>query len=124
MQNYIQIGEYTPPNPTEFKASFATTSSQDSGRVMRGTMRNSPMFTVEAFSIKWERLTAAELSDILQLVIGKPSFTLHYFSPYYNSWQTRPFYVANVNDVNITSLRENGVKYSGLSFQMTGTEPI
>lgn len=124
MQNYIRLGEYTPPTPTELTASFATTSTQDSGRVMRGTMRNSPMFTVEAFTVKWERLTAADMSAILQKVIGKSSFMLYYFSPYYNSWQYKPFFVANVNNVEITSIRENNVKFNGLSFQMTGTEPI
>lgn len=124
-QNRLAFDGYTPPNVTEdgYQLAFATTSTASSGRVMRGTMINEPMFTVEAYKLKWVNISADDASKILQSVIGKSSFMFFHYSLYYNEWIETPFFVANV-DAPIISLKLNDEKLSSLSFQVTGTYPI
>ena len=122
----IKFNDYTPPVLAQdgYKPSFAVTSTANSGRTMRGTMINTTMFTVEAYDLKWDRITAQQVSEILQEIVGYDSFNFTYYSVFYNRWLTAPFYVANVNSINITSLVDGEEKVMDLSFQVTGINPV
>lgn len=124
-QEYLQFNGYTPPPVTEdgYSPSFAVTSSQNSGRTMRGKMVNTPLFTVEAFNLKWNRITTAQVSAILKQVLGKEGFQFHYFSFYHNAWRTAKFYMANAT-LSIKSLKVGAEKVSELSFQVTNSNSI
>ena len=126
MQDRLKFNDYVPPTVTEdgYVPSFATTSTANSGRTMRGNMINTPLFTVQAFQLKWANLKASEASRILKEILGKDSFNFHYYSVYHDTWKTEKFYVANVNSIQIKSLVTDNERVQELSFQITGTEPI
>lgn len=124
-QQYLKFNNYTPPNVAEdgYSPSFAVTSSESSGRTMRGKAINTPLFTVEAYNLKWTRITTAQVSAILQEVMGKEGFQFHYFSFYHNAWRTAKFYMANAT-LSVKCLKVGSEKVSELSFQVTGSQSI
>lgn len=124
-QQRLKFNNYTPPNVAEdgYTPSYAVTSSEDSGRIMKGSMQNTVLFTVEAYNLKWTRITTAQVSRILKEVMGKSGFNFHYFSFYHNAWKTRKFYMANAS-LQIKSLKVGAEKVTELSFQVTGSEPL
>ena len=76
-QNYLKFGSFTPPDVDEdgYQISFATTSTENSGRTMRGNMKNSPLFTIEAYELKWSDIKVSDASKILKEVMGKSGLT-------------------------------------------------
>ena len=63
-QNHLKFGTYEPTDPDNdgYQVSFATTSSDKSGRTMRGNMKNAVLFTVEAYNLKWTDISATVAS--------------------------------------------------------------
>lgn len=125
-QQRLKFNDYTPPTVTEdgYVPSFATTSTSNSGRLARGGMVNIPLFTVQAYDLKWANMSAADVSRILREILGKSGFTFHYYSIYWNEWRDETFYVANANDIQIKSLKENKERVGEFSLHVTGTNPI
>ena len=74
-QNHLKLGSYTAPEVDEdgYQISMATTSTENSGRTMRGNMKNSPLFTVEAYELKWTDLPAKTGGEILKQYLAKRS---------------------------------------------------
>lgn len=106
----------------DLQHSFVTTYSEDSVRVQSGVGHFTPLFTAEQESYTATNIPAEKVSEILQLVIQR-NFTLHYFSPYYGCWRDDTFYVGK-GDCKIGTLKENEEKFSSLSFNMTGINPV
>lgn len=103
--------------------SFETTYRADTTRSTAGVLVETPMFTVEQFQYKASDLTAAEMSQILQIVAKGQRFTMHYFSPYYGVWRDDVFYVGK-GSLSIGQLdRDNGL-FSSLSFNIVGVNPL
>lgn len=124
-QQKLKFNNYTPRMVDEdgYQLAFATTSTSNSGRTMRGNMINTPLFTIEAYNLKWTNLKASEASDILNEVMGKSSFDFYHYNIYRKRWETGQFYVANINSP-IISLIDGTEKVSELSFQVTAVNPI
>lgn len=124
-QQRLKFNNYTPPNVDSdgYQLSFATTSTSNSGRTMRGNMVNVPLFTVEAYNLKWTNIKATDVSKILAQVMGKAGFNFYHYNIYKNKWETTKFYVANINSP-IINLIEGIEKVSQLSFQVTGVNPV
>lgn len=124
-QEQMKIGDVIPIPVDEdgYQLQFATTSSANSARTMRGDMKNSPLFTVEAYQLKWTDIPVSEASKILMQVINKASFKFYHFNVYKNRWETGDFYAINYN-VPVCSLVEGEEKLDELSFQVTGTHPL
>ena len=124
-QQRIKFNNYTPPNPTDdgYTVAFATTSTSNSGRTMRGVMNNVPLFTVEPYNLRWVNLPASEVSAILAQVMGKSGFNFYHYNVYANRWETGVFYVANINSPFI-SLKDGKEIVKELTFQVTGVNPI
>lgn len=124
-QNHLKFGTYTPTDPDSdgYQVSFATTSSDKSGRTMRGTMKNAVLFTVEAYNLKWTDIDATVASRILKEVMGKDEFDFYHFNVYKASWETGKFLAANFN-APVISLEDGKEKLSELSFQVTGINPV
>ena len=59
-QQYFKFDDYTAPMPDRdgYTEATATTSTASSGRTMRGNMINTPMFSVEAYNMKWSNIAA------------------------------------------------------------------
>lgn len=102
---------------------FETTYSEDSGRVQTGTLHITPLFTVESFSYTASGLTQEEMSLILQMVAKGDVFNLHYRSPYYGKWRDDEFHVAK-GSLSIGSWEKDKERYTSLSFNMVGVNPI
>lgn len=123
MQDYITIDDVVIPQPDEEMGyDFETTYTEDSSRVQSGTLHDTAMFTVEAFSYKASYLTIKEMSTVLQLIVGR-HFTLHYLSPYYGVWRDAPFRVGK-GSLSVGRLNKDSELYDYLSFNMTGVDPI
>lgn len=125
-QQRIKINNTAIVQPEEMSWNFETTSTADSTRAMSGTVYNTPMFTVESFSVSWGRMTRAELSTILQAIVQtprKPYFTLHYYSPYYNAWRDGQFYVGQ-GSLKIKNLKESSEYVEGMSCNFIGRNKI
>ncbi len=124
-QQHVKFGDYTPPDVDEdgYQPQLATTSSEKSGRTMKGGMMNTPLFTVEAYSLKWTDIKATDVANILSRVVGRSSFSFYHFNVYKAKWETGEFYAANYN-TPVASLEEGKEKYDELSFQVTGINPL
>ena len=119
-QNYLKFGSFTAPDVDEdgYQISFATTSTENSGRTMRGNMKNSPLFTIEAYELKWSDIKVSDASKILKEVMGKSGFDFFHLNIYEDKWETKRFYAANFN-APCVSLVELEEKLDELSFQVT-----
>ena len=122
-QQRLKFNDLVIPAPESYEIAFATTSSSNSGRLMRGTMINTPLFTVEAYNLKWVNLSANDISSILAEIMGRSSFSFYHFNVYRNRWETGSFYVANINTPAL-SLKEGREKVKELSMQVTAINPI
>ena len=126
MQQHLKFGTYTAPEPDKdggYTLALATTSSSNSGRSLKGNMKNVPLFTVEAYDLKWTYLSAAAFAQILQQVVGKAEFDFYHYNIYRARWETGKFYAANYNSP-IISLVEGEEYVDELSFQVTGVNPL
>ena len=125
-QERITIDGWGAVQPETFDWNFETTSTQDSGRAMSGTMYDTPMFTVESFAVKYNELTISQASALLQALVKRPSkpyFSLHYFSPYYGTWRTAQFSVST-GSLRIKTLKNNREKIKEITCNFVGREPI
>lgn len=102
---------------------WETTYTEDSGRVVSGKARTTPLFTVEAFTFSFTNIPVKEMSKILKIVAKGKHFKAHYFSPYYGEWRNDMFYVGQ-GDAAIGSLKDEEEAYSSATIKMTGVNPI
>lgn len=124
MQDYIMFNGIKTVQPDEdgYSANLSTTSTEDSDRDMALVMHNTPIATVESYSLKYSDIKAADAALILSQVLNKPSFTLHYFDILTASWRDGEFYATTFNSPCRTI--ENGVEtWDELSFNVIGVNP-
>lgn len=124
-QEHLKFDDYVAPDVDEdgYTESDATTSSANSTRTMRGVMKNSVLFTVEAYNLKWTNISAKDVAEIRKRVQGVSSFMFHHFDTLTGKWETSPFYAANIT-TGYYSLEEGREMCSELSFQVTGINPV
>lgn len=124
-QQHLRFGTYEAPDPDDdgYQVDFATTSTESSGRLQRGNMINTTMFTVEAYNLKWSDVSAIVVKNILAQVIGKNSFDFYHYNVYKAQWETGKFYVANISSP-FYRLNEGEEKVNELSFQVTAINPL
>lgn len=123
-QNKIKFNDVVIFQPDkDVGYAWETTYSEDSGRVVSGKARLTPLFTVEAFTYSFTDIPVSSIAEILQIVAkGKP-FNMFYFSPYYGKWRTDKFYVGN-GDAKIGTLKEGKERYSSASIKVTGMNAV
>lgn len=124
-QQHLKFDDLELPEVDEdgYQPEFAVTSSSNSTRTMRGVMKNSALFTVEAYNLKWTDISASMVSKILQKIMGKNEFDFYHFNVYKAKWETGKFYVANIS-APFYDLTDGEEKVSELSFQVTGINPV
>lgn len=124
-QQHMKFGSYQPPDPDEdgYEPAYATTSTSGSGRTQRGVMKNSVMFTVEGYNLKWTDITPSEARQILQEVMNKSSFSFYHYCVHKAQWEIGKFYAANFN-LGVDRLNEGSERIQELSFQVTAINPI
>lgn len=124
MQDYIRINGIKIKQPDEdgYTAQLATTSTDDSDRDMSLVMHNTPVGTVEGYDLKWTDLTLEEASEILQQVVNKQSFTVHYMDILTGTWKDGEFYASNFN-APAGTLKEGEECWDELSFNIRGIDP-
>lgn len=124
-QNHLKFGTYTAPDVDEdgYKIAIATTSTDNSGRLMRGDMKNSVLFSTEAYKLKWTDIPVMQASNILNQVVNKNEFDFFHFNLYACRWETSRFYAANFN-APVLCLKEGEEKLDELSFQVTSIHPL
>ena len=125
-QQRISINGWSAKQPVDFGWSYETTSTEDSGRAMSGTLYDTPMFTVEAFDVSYRDMTISEASALLQHIVKRPSrpyVTLHYFSPYYGNWRDGEFSVSQ-GSLKVKSLKQGEENIDEISFKLVGRQRI
>lgn len=124
MQDYIMINGIKIKQPDEdgYSVSLATTSTEDSDRDMGLVMHNTPIGTVEGYDLKWTDLTLSEAAEILQQVVNKSSFTVHYLDILTGTWRDGEFYASNFN-APAKILLDGKERWDELSFGIRGINP-
>ena len=125
-QERIAIDGYNAVQPDKFDWSFATTSTEDSGRPMSGKALITPLFTVESFSVEYTHLTIEQARTILRAIVqrpGKPFFNLHYFSPYHGTWRDGEFYVGQ-GSMNVKTLKRGEEILQNISCDFVAREKL
>ncbi len=123
-QNKITINGQDIWQPDkDLVVNFETTYSEDTTRTQDGVLHATPLFTVEQISYKATNIPVAEARKILQMIALGAPFTLHYYSPWFGTWRNDSFYVGKGN-LNVGTLKEGEEYLTGLSFNMTGVNPI
>ena len=102
---------------------FQTVYSSESARVQSGRDYTTPVATIETFTYSAANMTAAEMSQILQLVMKGGAITLHYFSPYYGYWRDDTFIVKS-GSLKVNNWIANEERYDSLSFKLEGVNPV
>lgn len=121
-QQKIKISGIEIAQPNEYKPNLATTSTSDSDRDQTLVMHNTPIGTVESYSLKWSNIKADKVAQILSLVLNKPSFEVHYFDVISGTWKKGMFYASNFSSSAVT-LEEGEEWYDDLSFNIVGINP-
>lgn len=124
MQDYIKINGITIVQPDDdgYSVNLSTTSTEDSNRDMSLIMHNTPIATVESYSLKWSDIKAADAAVILSQVLNKSSFTMHYFDIITGGWRDGTFYATTFNSPCRTI--EDGIEcWDELSFNVIGVNP-
>lgn len=119
MQNKLKFNGRVVVQPDDYHPNLATTSTEDSERDMGMDMHNTPIGTVESYSLRWSWLTTKELSDILSEVLNKESFTVHYLDVITGKWEDREFYASNYS-ISAKSLKDGEECWEELSFNIIG----
>lgn len=124
-QQYFKFDDYTAPMVDEdgYQEEDATTSSSNSGRTMRGVMKNTVLFTVEAYRMKWTNISAKDAAEIKKRIRGKSGFEFYHFNTFNARWETGMFYAANIS-TGYYSLVDGKEMCSELSFQVTNINPV
>lgn len=124
MQDCIKINGIVIKQPDEdgYSAVLATTSTDDSDRDMSLVMHNTPIGTVEGYDLKWSYPTLQEAALILQQVLNKPKFTVHYMDIITGTWRDGEFYASNFN-APCKTLEEGEECWDELSFNIRGINP-
>lgn len=124
-QQYLKFNNYVPPNVDQdgYQVALATTSTEDSGRTMRGQMHNVPLFTTEAYNLTWKNISVRDVSNILKQVVNKSGFYFNHLNLYSGQWENTLFYASNFNSP-VINLNEGVEKVKELKFQVTGGNPI
>ena len=103
--------------PSQYEISYEDLSSKNSFTSETGVLnRDMIRSNHRTLSVGWDRLTANELTTILQAVSGKSEFKLTYFDYYSMSYRTGRFY-ANDRKVTGKKVKEVNGLYS-VSFNM------
>lgn len=123
MQERIRINGVDIKQPDSYQAALATTSTADSKRDMSLVMHNTPIGTVEAYTLKWSNIPVSEAANILQQIIDKPKYTVHYLDIYSGTWKDDEFYSANMN-APVKTVKEGKECWKELSFQITRIKPV
>ena len=124
MQDYIQFNGITVVQPDDdgYTANLTTTSTDDSDRDMSLVMHNTPIGTVESYSLKWSDIKASDAAVILAQILNKPSFTMHYLDIITGNWRNGTFYATTFNSPCRTI--EDGIEaWDELSFDVIGVRP-
>lgn len=127
-QNYIKIGSSTSDmkiihQPVSgMQWDFETTYTSDSNRSKSGIGYFTEMFTVQSYSYDGKDLTVEDMSQILQLIVGK-QYYLQAFSPYSGKWETLKCYTGQ-GSLNISTLKESDETYESLSFNAVAIKPL
>lgn len=123
MADLFMIEDVEIEQPTTYGVTFSTTSTDDSDRTQDLVMHNTPIGTIGSYEMGWEYLKTSAASKILQLVLNKPQFKVHYYDLYADVWKNAYFYASNF-EMTPLSL-EDGYKYiDSLSFNIVGVNPI
>lgn len=123
---YIKINNTQMAQPFTMNFKLETTDSATTGRTMSGALSGAPLFVVQAFDVKFERLTPAQCSQLLQAVIRRPghaTFSMYYFSPWYGAWRTDNFYCTG-ESLSIKTVKENNERLTDLSMTFVGVNPV
>ena len=84
-----------PPDADDgYKWELEDVSSSDAGRTEDVVMHKKRVGQVDAITLKWSRLTTAEISTILK-AFNPEYITVEYLSPLEGEFVTKEFYVGN-----------------------------
>lgn len=109
--------------PDTFQPSMATTSTEDSDRTQDLIMHNTPMGTIESYSLEWKYIEPDEAAKIIGQIKNKSKYSLRFLSPNSGTWETKQFYTSNYTFGTLKAA--NGMfVWESLSFNAVGINPV
>lgn len=123
MSRPFQIDGVPIKTPNTFSPNMATTSTDDSDRVQSLVMYNTPIGTIESYSLEWEDIEPAEAAHIIQLIKNKSKYNLRHLSFETGMWEVREFYTTNYTGGTLKKVNGKDA-WASLSFNAICINPI
>lgn len=123
MSRPFQIDGVPIKTPDTFSPNMATTSTDDSGRVQTLVMHNTPIGTIESYSLEWRDIEPEEAAHIIQLIKNKSEYTLRHMNFETGRWEVRKFYTSNYAGGTLKQVNGKDA-WEKLSFNAVCINPI
>lgn len=109
--------------PNTFAPNGATTSTNDSDRTQDLVMHNTPIGTIESYSIEWKDIEPEEAAKIIQQIKNQREYSLRYLSLSEGIWRTDPFYTVNYSAGTLKTVNGKFV-WENLAFNAIVINPV
>lgn len=109
--------------PDTFQPNGATTSTDDSDRTQDLVMHNTPIGTIESYSIEWKNIEPEEAAKIIQQIKNKKEYSLRYLSLCDGVWRVDMFYTSNYSAGTLKTSNGKFV-WENLSFNAVVINPV
>ena len=123
MNRPFQIDGVPIKTPDTFYPNMATTSTDDSDRVQTLVMNNTPIGTIESYSMEWRDIYPEEASHIIQLIKNKKEYNLRHLNFETGRWEVRKFYTSNYAGGTLKQVNGKDA-WEKLSFNAVCINPI
>jgi len=123
MEMPFELNDIPVITPDSFEPNAATTSTEDSDRTQDLVMHNTPMGTIESYSLEWKDIPTREAALIYQQIKNKKQYKLRYMSAETGAWKTGYFYTSNYSFGTLK--KANGKDaWESLSFNAVAINPV
>ena len=109
--------------PDTFQPSAATTSTDDSERTQDLVMHNTPIGTIESYSLEWKDIPVKEAAFIFNQIKNRQQYLMRYMSADIGAWVENYFYTSNYSWGTLKKANGKDV-WESLSFNAIRINPI
>lgn len=109
--------------PNTFTPNMATTSTGDSDRTQDLVMHNTPIGTIESYSMGWNNIEPEEVAKIIAQIKNKSHYSLRHLNFETGKWETRMFYTSNYTGGTLKQVNGKDA-WESLSFDAICIYPV
>ena len=109
--------------PNTFSPNMYTTSTDDSNRTQDLVMHNTPMGTIESYSIEWKNIEPEEAAKIIGQIKNRSEYSLRHLNFETGRWEVRQFYTTTYSGGTLKKVNGKDA-WESLSFNAICINPI